>query len=165
MNDVYTVCIDNLRSQLCTVFLWTTWGVSYERCCMDYLRSQLCTVFVWTTWGASYEWCLYGQFNCDSQYRLIDGFLAPRCKYFMHIQDEKSSTISKIYTEMSEEPTTWAFICNCHWKRMVSRVWTQSKTFFATPMRCHFLRNQQKRCSTCKEYNILTLVHGQPFVL
>ena len=45
---------------------------------------------------------------------------------------------------MSEEPTTWAFICNCHWKRMVSRVWTQSNTFFATPMRCHFLRNQQK---------------------
>jgi hypothetical protein len=31
---------------------------------------------------------------------------------------------------MSEGPTTWATICDCHWKRMVSRVWTQSKTFF-----------------------------------
>ena len=27
---------------------------------------------------------------------------------------------------------------------MVSRVWTQNKTFIATTMRCFFLRDQQK---------------------
>jgi hypothetical protein len=32
MNDAYTVCIDNLRSQLWSVFVLTTWGVNYERC-------------------------------------------------------------------------------------------------------------------------------------
>jgi hypothetical protein len=73
------VCIDNLRSQLWTMFIQfvlTTWGVSCEPClywqleestmigvCIDKLRSQLWMVFVWTTWGVSYERCFYGQLD------------------------------------------------------------------------------------------------------
>jgi hypothetical protein len=64
----------NLRSQLWTVFVLTTWGVSYERCLywqleepamngvyITNLRSRLWTAFVLTTWRVSYERCSYWQ--------------------------------------------------------------------------------------------------------
>jgi hypothetical protein len=45
-------------------------------------------------------------------------------------------------------------ICDCHWKRMVSKVWTQNKTFY-----CHYnalspFAKSMKRCSTCTKNNI-----------
>ena len=77
----------------------------------------------------------------------------------------KSSTIYKIYTEMSEGPTTWATICDCHWKRMVSKVWTQNKTFY-----CHYnalspFAKSMKRCSTCTKNNTLKIRSSLWFVV
>jgi hypothetical protein len=39
------------------------------------------------------------------------------------------------------------------------------KPFISTTMRCHFLRNQQKRCSKCREYNTLKIRYSLWFVV
>jgi hypothetical protein len=58
---------------------------------------------------------------------------------------------------MSEGPTTWATICDCHWKRMVSKVWTQNKTFYCHYNALSLFAKSMKRCSTCTKYNTLKI--------
>ena len=194
MNDVYTVCVDNLRSQLWTVFVLTTWELNYERCLywqleesgmngvyMDNLRSQLWTVFVWTTWGASYERCLYGQLKepamndvCMDNLIVITNtdwlidwwFFSDQVQIFHaysgreKVQKYLKYTLKWVRDLQPGEPFV-TITGNAWWVGCGHKI----KHFFATTMRCHFLRNQQNWCSTCREYNILTLVHGRPYVL
>jgi hypothetical protein len=50
---------------------------------------------------------------------------------------------------MSEGPTTWGTICDYHWKRMVSRVWTQNNTFV-----CYYNALSLFAKSTKKVFNV-----------
>jgi hypothetical protein len=156
MNDAYTVCIDNLRSQLWSVFVLTTWGVNYERCfywqleesamngvCMDNL-----IVIANTDWLIDW-WFLSAQvqiFHAYSGREKVQQYLKYTLKWVRDLQPGQPFV---------------TVIGNAWWVGCGHKV----KPFFSTTMRCHFLRNQRKRCSTCREYNILTLVHGRPVVL
>ena len=162
------VCIDNLMSQLWTVFIQfvlTTWGVSYERCLhwqleesamngvyIDNLSSQLWTMFAWTTWGVSYERYLYGQ----HQEPAMNGVCMDTNLFVITNTDWLIDWWLLSAQDMREGRTTGAILVDCHWKIMMSRVWTHSKTFY-----CHYNALSLFAKPTTKVPNVHEVKHSQ----